>query len=187
MQLILASASPRRSEILQKENYKFTVIESDYIEQDFSLDPISTAKTFALGKAKSVFEKLANDDIVVLGADTVVCLNGQILGKPKDEAQARQMLLSLSGKIHSVVTGFCLYSKKQVIVDYDSSLVEFNVLDDVILKSYLDSGLYKGKAGAYGIQDKDFNLVKCCKGSINNVVGLPIEKIRPLLDRLLKK
>lgn len=187
MRLILASESPRRRQILKGAGFDYTVMPSKYNERPFSNQPILTAKTFALGKAKDVFENLSfNQDCVVLGADTVVYLDGQILGKPENKEQARQMLLSLSGKVHSVVTGYCLYSKEQIIVDYDESLVCFNQLDNKIVDAYLESGLYIGKAGAYGIQDKQFNLVKSFSGSINNVIGLPIEKIKPVLSKMLK-
>lgn len=187
MRLILASESPRRQQILKEAGFDYKVIPSKYNECLFSNQPILTAKTFALNKAKDVFENLPfNQDCVVLGADTVVYHNGQILGKPKDKEHACQMLLSLSGKVHTVITGFCVYSKEQIIVDHDESLVCFNQLDSKVIDAYLESGLYIGKAGAYGIQDKQFNLVKNFTGSINNVIGLPIEKIKPILLKALK-
>lgn len=187
MRLVLASESPRRRQILKDAGFDYLVMPSKYNERPFSNQPVLTAKTFALGKAKDVFENLSfNQDCVVLGADTVVYLNGQILGKPQDEKQARQMLLSLSNKVHSVVTGYCLYSKEQIIVDYDESSVYFNQLTTNIIDAYIKSGLYKGKAGAYGIQDKQFSPVKSFSGSITNVIGLPIEKIKPILTNMLK-
>ena len=92
MKLILASASPRRKEILKNEGYSFEVISSDYDEQSFSSNPYKTAKTFAFEKAKDVFNKLEYKDVIVLGADTVVYLKGEILGKPTDREDAKRIL-----------------------------------------------------------------------------------------------
>ena len=186
MKLILASASPRRKEILQKEGYNFEVISSDYEEQNFSCNPYKTAKTFAFEKAKDVFSKFQDKDVVVLGADTVVYLNGKILGKPQDRQDAKRILKNLSGNKHKVITGYAIISKNKTIIGHDKSIVVFNKLSDAQIESYLDSNLYVGKAGAYGIQDGEFNFVKKYKGSINNVIGLPIEKINKLLKKLDK-
>ena len=177
MQLILASNSPRRKEILQKYGVRFKVKIGDYKETIFSNEPIETAITFALGKAQSVYNALKEkNDIVVLGADTVVYHDGKILGKAHSEEQARKMLKSLSGKTHTVVTGYALVGKEKVVKGYSVSDVKFNVLTEKVINSYIDSGLYKGKAGSYGIQD-GYNLVESYSGSYENIVGLPIEDI----------
>ena len=186
MKLVLASNSPRRKELLNKMGYQFEVKVSDYEEKVFSLDPIKIATTFALGKAKSVFNLLENkDDVLVLGADTIVYYNGEILGKPNGDIEAFNMLKKLSGKEHKVITGFCLINTDKIITDYDTSNVLFNTLTDQEIDAYIKSGLYKGKAGAYGIQDKGFNLVKSYFGSLNNVIGLPTEKLDEYLKTLL--
>lgn len=184
--IILASNSPRREQLLKSQNIDFEIIPSDYEEQAFSLDPILTAKTFAQGKALDVYNKTKNKDAIILSADTVVFLDGQILGKPQDEQQAFSMLKSLSNKTHSVTTGFCIKYDDKEIIDSDTTLVTFNNLSYEQIDKYIKSGLYKGKAGAYGIQDHEFNLVKSYSGSLNNVIGLPIEKIIPLLKTIIK-
>ena len=187
MKIILASNSPRRKELLKNEGFDFEIVVSDYEEEAFSLDPVKTAVTFSIGKAKSVFDSLVDkDNTVVLGSDTVVFLNGEILGKPKDEGEAREMLKDLSGKTHSVVSGYALVSSGGIVSGYDKTQVTFNDLTDKMIDEYIESGLYKGKAGSYGIQD-GYNLVKSYVGSLNNVIGLPTEKITPLLKELLTK
>lgn len=186
MKLILASNSPRRKELLEKSGFLFDIISSDYKEQPFSNDPILTAKTFAEGKAKDVFSKLDNKrEIVVLGADTVVFCDGKILGKPSSEEEARKTLRSLSGKTHEVATGFSIISDKDYINDVVVTKVTFNNLTEEVVEGYIKSGLYKGKAGSYGIQD-GFPLVEKYEGSLSNVIGLPIEEVAPILKKLLK-
>lgn len=186
MELILASNSPRRKEILTNAGFSFKVISSDYEEKAFSDDPYITATTFALNKAKSVFNGLKNkDNVVVLGSDTVVYYNGKILGKPIDENDAIRMLKELSNNKHSVITGFALITKNQNIIDFDESQVYFSNLTDGQIKAYVDSGLYKGKAGAYGIQDTEFGLVREYEGSLSNIIGLPIEKVNKTLNKIL--
>ncbi len=186
MKLILASASPRRKEILQKEGYNFQIITSDYEEKSFTSNPIITAKTFAFEKAKDVFNKLEDKNAIVLGADTVVYLKGEILGKPIDRQDAKRILKNLSGNKHKVITGYAIISKGKTIIGYDKSIVIFNKLTESQIESYLDSNLYVGKAGAYGIQDGEFNFVKRYKGSMNNIIGLPIEKIKKALRKFDK-
>ena len=186
-QIILASNSPRRKQLLLDAGFKFEIISSDYEENLFSYDPIITVKTFAKGKANQVFNLLINkQNKVVVGADTIVICDGKIMGKPKDENEAKQILRKLSNKTHSVATGFCIKTESQEIVDYDLTEVTFNNLTDKNIDKYIESGLYKGKAGAYGIQDKEYNLVKSYHGSLNNVIGFPTEKIIPILNRLIK-
>ncbi len=186
MKLILASASPRRKEILKNEGYNFEVISSDYDEKSFTSNPYKTAKTFAFEKAKDVFNKLEDKNAIVLGADTVVYFNGEILGKPTDRQDAKRILTKLSGNKHKVITGYSIISKNKTIVGYDKSIVIFNKLTDAQIESYLDSNLYVGKAGAYGIQDGKFNFVKKHKGSMNNIIGLPIEKIKKVFKKFDK-
>jgi septum formation protein len=185
MKLILASNSPRRRDILTNGGFSFEVICSDYEENSFSSDPVLTAQTFAYGKAKSVFDSLENkSDYLVLGADTVV-YNGSILGKGKDAQDAKNMLKTLSNKTHTVITGYALISTRKEIVSSVKTQVTFNDLTDKLIDEYVSSGLYKGKAGCYGIQDP-FPLVAHYNGSLSNVIGLPEEEIFPQLKELLK-
>ena len=186
MKLILASNSPRRKDLLKKLGYEFDVVVSEYQEQSFSSDPRLTATTFAWGKAKAVFENLKDkDSVVVLGADTIVYCENEIIGKPKDEKDAFNMIKKLSGKTHKVITGFCLINTDKIITDYVTSNVKFYTLSDDEIASYVKSGLYKGKAGGYGIQDEDCKLVESYSGSLNNIIGLPTEKVQEYLNKLL--
>lgn len=187
MQLILASNSPRRKELLQSKGLNFKVIVSNYNEISFTDDPIETAKSFALGKAKEVFERLSvKEGVVVLGADTVVYHQGKILGKAETQDQAKKMLKSLSGKTHSVFTGYAFITEKKTITGYSESKVKFNELNDDTINSYVNSGLYKGKAGSYGIQD-GYPLVESYVGSYENIVGLPSDEIIDILTSIEKE
>ncbi len=186
MKLILASKSPRRKEILQKNGYSFEVLDSSFIESDIALSPVQTAINNALGKATATFDNLVDKtDCVVLGADTVVYFNDTILGKPSSKEDALKMLKTLSNATHVVVTGYAIVSYKESVVGHSKSQVTFNDLSPDLISKYVESGLPLDKAGAYGIQDP-YPLVKSYKGSLNNIIGLPIEEIIPLLDKALK-
>ena len=183
MKLVLASNSPRRKELLKKGGYDFTVISSSFEEKISVLDPISVAESFSFGKAINVYNSLKNkDNVIVLGADTVVYYNGIILPKPENELKAREMLNTLSGEKHEVITGYALIAKNLKEIGHDITKVEFNKLSDELIDEYIKSGLYNGKAGGYGIQD-GYPLVKRYTGSLNNVIGLPTELVFPILNR----
>lgn len=183
--LILASASPRRKELLEKAGYTFE-IQTSQKEGEFDgiTPPDKYAIRCAVNKAEDVF-KGKDENAVVLGADTVVVLDGKILEKPTDKTDARKMLVKLSGKTHQVITGYAILSKGMRETGRIISEVTFNDLSEELLSSYLNSGLWKGKAGAYGIQD-GFDLVKNCNGYYDNVVGLPVEAIDDTLKEFLK-
>ena len=121
----------------------------------------------------------------MLGADTVVALDGEIFGKPDSEADAERMLRLFSGKTHTVITGYALITDGMRETGEVESEVTFNELTDEVISAYLKSGLYKGKAGAYGIQD-GFGLVKKCDGYRDNVIGLPIEALSDTIKEFLK-
>ncbi len=178
MNIILASNSPRRKQLLKTILSNFTVIPSDY-EEDKSLDlpPEKYAELLAYNKAKSVFDKCGN---IVIGADTIVVLGTKILGKPQNEEDAVKMLKSLSGKTHEVITGYAVISKDKTVKGFETTLVTFNVLSDELIKNYVKTGSPLDKAGAYGIQDGVL-LVKQIQGDYNNVVGLPIDAINKIL------
>ena len=186
MKLVLASNSPRRKQLLNSFGFDFEVVGSNYQENASDLTPQEMVKTFALGKAKDVFDSLKGQDVVVLGADTVVSLDDKILGKPKDKQQAIEMLKELSGKIHQVWTGYAIISKDGIYTDAVKTDVVFNQLPISLIVDYVATGKPFDKAGAYGIQD-GFDLVKEYNGSYNNVVGLPIEEIAPFLKIRLEK
>ncbi len=182
--MILASNSPRRKELLTQFGFEFTVKKSDFEESNCSLSPRETVINNALGKTKDVFDKQTDKTQVVLGADTVVSLDGKILGKPKSVKEAEEMLKSLSGRVHQVWTGYCIIKGDTVIKDAVRTDVEFNQLSNELIDEYLSTGKPMDKAGAYGIQD-GFDLVKAFNGSFNNVVGLPIEIFEKTLKELL--
>ena len=184
--LILASNSPRRKELLSAYGFDFEVVVSGFEEKSLNLSPEQMVRVNAEGKAREVYEKYSDKDVVVLGADTVVELNGEILGKPKNQVHAREMLMELSGKTHSVWTGYCIISANQTIVKAEQTKVEFNNLSSELIDEYIATGKPMDKAGAYGIQD-GFELVKAFNGSFNNVVGLPIEVFEKKLREILTK
>lgn len=185
MQLVLASASPRRKEILEKNGYSFIIEKSNYKENTYKSNPIKTATENAFGKAKEIFDRLNNENLVVLGADTIVVLDNTIIGKPKDSLDAFSTLKKLSDNTHEVITGYAIVTKNKNIVDYDTSLVTFPPLSDELIIDYVKTGFPLDKAGSYGLQD-GFIKVKSFTGSYNNIIGLPLEKIKQLLDDLLK-
>ncbi len=183
--LILASASPRRRELLSEAGYEFTIEPSDKEgEFDGITPPYKFAIRCALQKAEDVFQGKGEDE-VVLGADTIVCLNGKIFGKPQDRQDAENMLKALSGKTHEVITGYAIISKKMRENGKVVTKVTFNDLSEKVLKNYLDSNLWQGKAGAYGIQD-GYELVKSFDGDYDNVVGLPILALNETIKEFLK-
>lgn len=182
---ILASGSPRRKEILLREGYSFEIVKSD---KEDAFDKTCPAEKFsvrcALSKARDVYSRVPKTS-VVLGADTVVALGSEILGKPKTAAEAEEMLGRLSGRTHRVTTGYAVFAENFSETGSVTTEVEFEELSEETIKAYLESGLWQGKAGAYGIQD-GFPLVKSYRGDRDNVVGLPISAIKPTLDLLLK-
>lgn len=180
--VILASASPRRKELLSQIISTFSVIPAVGEERaDNLLPPKSYVAALAGQKCDEVFASHPND--VVIGCDTVVVYNGKILGKPKDEQDAIQTLTSLSGNVHEVLTGVCVQSKDKRIVGVDETKVTFNKLDQTFIREYVAGGSPMDKAGSYGIQDG--GLVKEICGSYTNVVGLPIELLKSMLGEFL--
>ncbi|MBR2337325.1 MAG: septum formation protein Maf [Clostridia bacterium] len=183
--LILASASPRRKQILSDAGYAFEIITSD---KEGEIDKITPPDKFAvrcaINKGEDVFSKL-DGDVVVLSADTVVAFDGKIFGKPEDKADAERMLRQLSGNTHEVITGYAILSKNMRQTGKVITRVTFNNLPDAVLNAYLESGLWQGKAGAYGIQD-GYPLVEKFEGDYDNVVGLPIKEIDEAIKEFLK-
>lgn len=183
--IILASNSPRRREILSKF-IDFTVISKEIDEiKDDCFSPWTTVMALAYEKGIEVAKD--NVDEVVLSADTLVELDGKLLGKPKNREDAKIMIKSLSGKVHNVYTGYAIFklSKKIKYVSYEKSSVKFYDLSSDEIEKYLDTLEYKDKAGAYGIQGKGSLLVEKIEGDYFNIVGFPIGKINRDLMRLL--
>lgn len=179
---IVASASPRRKEILSMGGFGFRIIPSDCDETiKEKLSPEETVKVLAERKALSVLEK--NENSVVLGCDTVVALGDEILGKPSDREDAFKMIKALSGKTHRVCTGVCIADKNKTNTFVSVAEVEFYELSDKTAESYVATGECDDKAGAYGIQGLGGTLVKSIKGDYYAIVGLPYaETVRVLSE-----
>lgn len=178
---IVASASPRRKEILHSAGYVFDIIPSGADESvDGELSPCETVKLLALKKAQFVAEK--HPDAVVFGCDTVVVSGGVILGKPKDKADAFSTLKMLSGKTHEVITGVCITENGRSESFYEVTKVTFYPLSDETIESYIETAEVYDKAGSYGIQGFGSVLVEKIEGDYFSVVGLPISKTARLLS-----
>lgn len=184
MQLILASNSPRRRDLLSIAGYEYEVVPSIAEEDNQSKDPSSAAISNAKEKAQEVFKRLNRDDIVVLGADTVVFCENQIFGKPKDEQDAFYMLSRLSDSTHSVITGCALVHKGGVESFYSESKVKFRKITPKEINAYIKTGEPMDKAGAYGIQEKASVFVESFEGDFLNIIGLPISELYGVLASL---
>ena len=181
MEYVLASASPRRKELLSQILPSFEVIPATADEKvNLSLFPEKIACALAESKCDEVFA--ANPEKTVIGCDTVVAFEGEILGKPKDRGEAALTLKRLSGKTHYVITGVCVRNKHRKITDFDKTEVKFNILSDDFIKIYVDGGSPLDKAGSYGIQDG--GIVNEYFGSYTNVVGLPVTLVRKMLQEV---
>ncbi|MBR5112959.1 MAG: septum formation inhibitor Maf [Clostridia bacterium] len=184
--IILASSSPRRRELLSKAEVKFDIcIKSVDETVPEGMSPAEGAEHTAAVKAMAV--AFMNTEAVVIGADTIVVLGDEILGKPKDKADAADMLKKLSGQEHEVITGVCLAYKGKYETFHCSSKVKFYELTDDEIRHYVASGEPMDKAGAYGIQGKGMMLVESINGDYCNIVGLPValtvRRIKELLAR----
>ncbi len=173
---ILASASPRRKELLSIYIKDFKIMPADIYEtvpNNIALEdaPLYIAKE----KAAAVFNKL-NEDEIIITADTIVLLDNKIYGKPKDKLDAYNMIKTLSGKTHQVITGVCCYSKdKQINIEFsDVTNVSFTDISDEIIEKYLKNAEYIDKAGAYAVQGLASMFVEKIEGCYDNVVGLPM-------------
>ena len=181
--LILASASPRRKEILDIFTSDYEVKISHVSEKmDKDIDIYTNLMTIAKRKGESVLNSYP--DSIVLSADTIVTYQDNILEKPTDEKDAREYLNILSDSTHSVITAFCIQTDKHIsVVDYEETYIQFKKLDDQIIENYIKTGEWKDKAGGYGIQGYGSVLVDNINGDYFNVVGLPISRIyKYLLD-----
>lgn len=180
--IILASSSPRRQELLKKITSDF-IIDVPNVDETSDQDILSKATEIALKKAIAIQKKHPND--VIIACDTIVVLDDKILGKPKDNDDAIKMLKELSNRTHLVVTGYALIDSQETITGKDMTYVTFNKLSDKKIKEYVSTGSPLDKAGAYGIQDNQFNLVKSIDGSYYNVMGFPLEIFAKLLKNRL--
>jgi septum formation protein len=181
-QLVLASRSPRRQELLREAGYQFEIDPADVDEDEYSPDVLPAELAIRLARTKSHTVATRRPDDVILGADTVVAFGDRVLGKPTDPADARAMLRLLSGTTHIVITGISVtrrtagFAHEQRVM----SAVHMRPMTDTEIDRYVESGLWAGKAGGYGIQDND-PFVKRVAGCYTNIVGLPMTATRALL------
>ena len=182
MEIILASKSPRRREILENTKVRFSIEESQ-IDEVIKLNELPKETVMRLAYEKALDVANRNRNSLVIGADTIVVINDTILGKPKDDIEAFSMLKLLSGKTHYVITGFDLInlSLDKKIIDCQVSQVTFKELSEQCIKDYLQTKESLDKAGAYGIQGYGGLLVENIQGDYFNIVGLPISKISDCL------
>ena len=191
MDWILASASPRRRELLAEIIEKFEIIPSKAEEVvEGQPSPQELVKALAKLKAQEVASRKEARGKAVLGSDTVVVFDGKVLGKPKDEEDAFSMLSTLSGNTHEVYTGVCILypqsdGEQGELLEADCTEVVFERLTEEKIWEYISTGSPMDKAGAYGIQDG--GLVKEIKGSFTGVVGLPIELVKRMIESIIEK
>lgn len=180
---ILASASPRRKELFSKISSDFSIIPSN-AEEKLSNELLAEEQSEYLAKIKAldIAEKYPNN--IIIGADTSVVIDNLILGKPKDENEAKQMLELMSGRTHKVITG-CAIVKNGVCLSFsDTTLVKFKTLTTAQIDEYVSSDEPYDKAGSYAIQGKAGAFIESIDGDFDNVVGLPTEKLKQKLNEV---
>lgn len=185
MRLILASASPRRAELLRSAGFTFQIAPA---EIDETLGPGESPDSYALRvaceKAQVVAGRFENDEVAVLAADTVVVADGRVLGKPTSAADAASMLRSLAGSVHTVHTAVALRVRSRELHEVATTRVRMSPLTDAEIKWYVRSGEPDGKAGAYAIQGRAARFVEWIEGSWSNVVGLPVATVYRMLTEV---
>ena len=204
VRLVLASASPRRRELLSQIGLEFTVMPSTKEENAKTTEAGALVQELSRQKAVDIWEQLSGGqgqnpdadqeqiseetqepnlngkrqpELLVIGADTVVCCEGKILGKPHSREAAAEMLTALQGRSHEVYTGVTLYSQSETVTFFECTQVEFYPMTEVEISEYIDSKEPMDKAGAYGIQGLGARFVKDIRGDYNNVVGLPVGRL----------
>lgn len=183
--IVLASASPRRVELLSKYNIKPIIVRpviDEKTSQGETAEQIAMALAFE--KANQVAKGFSDGEIII-GADTIVVCQGKILGKPEDDEEAKNMLNLLSGKEHQVITGIAIIKSNSClkIIDFEKSIVRFRNLTERMIQSYIETGEHEGKAGGYAIQGIGGVLIEYIKGCYSNIVGLPLYKLDSLLEK----
>ena len=204
VRLVLASASPRRRELLSQIGLEFTVMPSTKEENAKTTEAGALVQELSRQKAVDIWEQLSGGqgqnpdadqeqiaeetqepnlngkrqpELLVISADTVVCCEGKILGKPHSREAAAEMLTALQGRSHEVYTGVTLYSQSETVTFFECTQVEFYPMTEVEISEYIDSKEPMDKAGAYGIQGLGARFVKGIRGDYNNVVGLPVGRL----------
>lgn len=188
MKIVLASASERRQELLSRLVNNFEIIVSEFDENEvvFKGNVKEYVENIALGKAIDV-QKNIHENAIIIAADTIVTLDNKILGKPKDGTEAFSMLKALSGRTHNVYSGLVLVNTKsgKIIKDSLCTEVKFSKLKDEEIIKYIESKEPLDKAGAYGIQGEGGIFVEEIKGCYYNVVGLPLNKLKSMMNEIM--
>ena len=181
--IVLASVSPRRSSLLREWGIPFRIVPPEGVDEEaVTGEAGDVARELALQKALAALAGIAGEDALVVGADTVVTVDGEILGKPRDAADARRMLGMLAGRSHRVITGVAVArAGRPAAVEAESSEVLFRPLAPAEIDAYIATGDPEGKAGAYGIQSGGGNLVAGFRGCYLNIVGLPVRRLVAML------
>ena len=177
--LFLASGSPRRADLMRQAGFLFTVINND-VDESYpeNLDVTKVAEYLSLVKAEAAKEFIVDDNSVVIAADSVVIIDGEIIGKPVDRADAQRILRKLSGRAHVVITGVTLLGKLKKVTFSESATVHFYQLTDDEIDFYLSNYSPMDKAGAYGIQDWiGICRVRSITGNFSNIMGLPVSRL----------
>ncbi|MBQ8310494.1 MAG: septum formation protein Maf [Clostridia bacterium] len=192
MNFILASKSPRRKEILETIGLTFEVVTADTDESSDERDPYQLVELLSERKGLAVRERLLADgrdltDTVIISSDTVVAIDGEILGKPRDAEDARRMLRLYSGRTHEVVSGICLLGAEIHGVSHEVTEVEFDTLDEETIAQYVERTQPYDKAGAYAIQGLASAYIRGIKGDYFNVVGLPVHRMYRLYFEIFKE
>ncbi len=196
--LLLASASPRRRDLLTQAGFSFEVVSIPIAEDRRpGEDPVHLAQRLAREKAQAVFHEKASfldgtadsgeDSLLVLGADTIVVCDDEVLGKPVNDADAARMLRLLAGRTHRVITGVCLISRAGVEVAAESTWVTMLTLTDEEIRSYVATGEPRDKAGAYAIQGRASRWIPRIAGCYFNVVGLPLALVNAMMEATQRK
>jgi len=191
MRLVLASGSPRRAELLEAAGYVFEVRAADVDERVVPGErPVDYVRRLAIAKSASARQRLVDQaadsdgSLVIIGADTAVIVDDEIMGKPSDDGDAGRMLRRLSGRAHRVLTGVSLRTAERQVAEVEETLVFFRRLAEAEVSWYLASGEWRDKAGAYAIQGLASRFIPRIEGSYSNVVGLPIERLAGLIGSL---
>ena len=181
MRVTLASASPRRRELIKKiDGLEVEIRPSGESEEEIALSPVELVKILALKKAQSVFSQTGG---IVIGADTIVTIDGMVLGKPSSEIEAKGFFRLLCGREHEVITGLAVISENKTITAQESTKVQFNEYDERLVSDYIATGSPFDKAGGYGIQDEGMNpIVAKIEGDMDNVIGLPVKLLAKILE-----
>lgn len=192
MRIVLASKSPRRREILSSLGVTFDIVSADADESSAITDPATLVRELSLRKGRATRELLRergewDNNTLVIASDTVVAIDGEILGKPRDDADAARMLSLLSGTAHHVISGISLLLGDREIADFDDTSVLFDDMTPAEIDWYVQSGEPCDKAGAYAVQGLASLWIKGIQGCYFNVVGLPVHKLNLLLKTFIGK